>query len=117
MAQLVARFHGMEEATGSNPVSSTSRNRSDKGKYSQVRAVLGLCATYVQLRHTWFQRHWRPALGRPPTPSPGPNRVVPGTPPVTGSDPMSRTFSVSGQKGLRKQAHLLHTQCISALRT
>ena len=25
MAQLVARFHGMEEATGSNPVSSTAR--------------------------------------------------------------------------------------------
>ena len=24
MAQLVARFHGMEEATGSNPVSSTT---------------------------------------------------------------------------------------------
>ena len=24
MAQLVARFHGMEEATGSNPVSSTN---------------------------------------------------------------------------------------------
>lgn len=27
MAQLVARFHGMEEATGSNPVSSTRRGR------------------------------------------------------------------------------------------
>ena len=26
MAQLVARFHGMEEATGSNPVSSTTSN-------------------------------------------------------------------------------------------
>ncbi len=26
MAQLVARFHGMEEATGSNPVSSTNES-------------------------------------------------------------------------------------------
>lgn len=32
MAQLVARFHGMEEATGSNPVSSTIREAREETK-------------------------------------------------------------------------------------
>ena len=42
MAQLVARFHGMEEATGSNPVSSTPRTRLEPlpSKMVSVRALL-----------------------------------------------------------------------------
>ena len=40
MAQLVARFHGMEEARGSNPLSST-RSALIGGFISKVRAVFG----------------------------------------------------------------------------
>jgi hypothetical protein len=43
MAQLVARFHGMEEATGSNPVSSTVKAALAR-EVSQAGAVLGFWA-------------------------------------------------------------------------
>ena len=33
MAQLVARFHGMEEARGSNPLSSTTANDGEFGLF------------------------------------------------------------------------------------
>ena len=40
MAQLVARFHGMEEVTGSNPVSSTARSgRSVKARFLETVAT------------------------------------------------------------------------------
>ncbi len=41
MAQLVARFHGMEEARGSNPLTSTSEN----GVNALVRAFTPFCFT------------------------------------------------------------------------
>ena len=41
MAQLVARFHGMEEARGSNPLTSTSEN----GVNALARAFTPFCFT------------------------------------------------------------------------
>ena len=46
MAQLVARFHGMEEATGSNPVSSTTISACQTGKIISNIALRGLATVY-----------------------------------------------------------------------
>lgn len=40
MAQLVARFHGMEEATGSNPVSSTCKTPSQTGFQANLAKLI-----------------------------------------------------------------------------
>ena len=50
MAQLVARFHGMEEATGSNPVSSTP-NRSDRGNAPELGRFWFLCNMRATSKH------------------------------------------------------------------
>ncbi len=50
MAQLVARFHGMEEATGSNPVSSTETKAALAGCNTQIRAAFLVGAQHTRNR-------------------------------------------------------------------
>ena len=46
MAQLVARFHGMEEVGGSNPPSSTNRSEFFSGWSTHVGAMAQLVARF-----------------------------------------------------------------------
>ena len=64
MAQLVARFHGMEEVGGSNPPSSTVLHQqalpSGEGRFVSLLAA-GMCGTMRIWLSLCWSRPWEPS--------------------------------------------------------